>query len=159
VDRFKHAAFRLLDMPEVRTIVIDSGTHLYEDMLFACYGRDEKIMPLDRKVVNREMREFLAVLAQKHLIITHESKEVWRLDRPTGRHEATGWKHIGYFASIELEMEFDPAAEDGPFFLSVRKCQENVTLVGRERLLRNGDITFANVAALVWPDAEPEIFE
>ena len=173
-DREKRAMQRMMALPSVKTGLIDSGTHLYEDVVFACYGRDEKIMPLDRKVANKEMREFLESLTatNKNLIITHEAQEIWeeygqpdakgnRKSRPTGKFKPSGWKHIGYFVSIELEVVIDEAvaAGEGRYRLDVKKCQENAALVGRVGLLTDDGITFQNVAAAIWPDADPEVWE
>jgi hypothetical protein len=164
-DRAKEALFAMHAMPNVKSIVIDNCTHLYEDITYACYGRDERIHPLDRKAANREMRELLSVLATKNLVLIHESQEIWRktgkkdasgrdISDPTGKFKPSGWKHIGYFTSIEVEMEFDPKHANGPYFLNVRQCQENAALVGRDHLLANEQITFANVAGSIWPDAD-----
>jgi len=173
VDRMKRAAMQMVAMPSVKTLLIDSGTHLYEDVVFACYGRDEKIIPLDRKIANREMRDFLEALAVKNLIVTHEAQEIWedygppidakgnRKSRPTGKFKPSGWKHIGYFASIELEMvvDADVPAGEGRYRLDVKKCQENAALVGRAGLLTDDAITFQNVAAAIWPDADPDVWD
>lgn len=160
-DRMKRAALRMHAMPNVRTVMIDSATHLYEDVTFACYGRDEAIIPRDRKIANRELREFYEMLGSKNLILTHEWKQVWRNEKPTTAFEMAGWKGTGYFASVELEVTggSESSIEDADYQLNVKRCQENAALVGKEGLLVNEGITFGNVAAAIWPDVDPEVWE
>jgi hypothetical protein len=174
VDRFKRRALQMAEAPDslVRSIVVDSATHLFDSIMYANYGRDDKIYPLDRQWAMKEMSDFLTALEGKNLLITHERSSIYeeygqpgqdgaspgqRPRRDTGLFKPKGWKGIGYFASIVLETIHDPAAMNGGdslgFFVNVKQCIGNVSLLGRQRVLADENINFANVMALVYPDA------
>ncbi|HEX6825451.1 MAG TPA: AAA family ATPase [Nitrospiraceae bacterium] len=164
VDSIKMACFKLYKHPQVRTIVLDTGSQLWEDMLFAHFGRNDRIMPRDRGAVNQEMIDLLNALSGKHLIITHKAKEVWRNDKPTGRFEIAGFPHIGYHVNSMIELKCDSKKEegdDGRFTLDMILCQDNPAIQGPggKNLLSDDMISFQNLAQLIYPDADPEEFE
>lgn len=159
VDTIKRAAFELYNHPDINSIVLDSGTQLWEDMLFAEFGRSQRIMPRDRGAVNQEMTDLLNALSGKHLIITHHSTEIWKNDKPTGNCDAKGFSHIGYHVSGMVELVNDPNKgmdDDGRFYINVPLCQENPDIQGKagKKLLMDWDITFQNLAALMHPGTE-----
>lgn len=161
VDRIKGAAFELYDHPDIHTIVIDSGTQLWEDMLFAEFGRSQRIMPRDRGSVNQEMTDLLNALSGKHLIITHHSTQIWKNDKPTDRYDAKGFAHIGYHVNGTVEFVNDPSKgedDEGRFYINVPLCQANPDIQGPggKKLLMDWDISFGNLAELMYPGTEGE---
>lgn len=168
-NRTKSIAFRMADDPKIKTIAIDTFGQFTDDILFALYGKNEKIAPLDRKSFNREMTDFLNQIAHKHLILTHYSAEIWNDEtkKPTGRFKPqSSWKKIGHFGNVVAEMrrvETKKMVEGQKvtvcsYELGINDCQSNPTLIGLT-LLMNDDITFANLAQCVYPDAPPEQWE
>lgn len=161
VDTVKHAIFELYGHPQIRTIVIDSGTQLWEDMLFAEFGRSQRIMPRDRGAVNQEMTDLLNAVSGKHLIITHHSSQVWKNDKPTDQTDVKGFAHIGYHVNGIVEFVLDEkkgSEDDGRFYINVPICQSNPDIQGRDgkRLLMDWEITFANLAEKMYPGTEGE---
>lgn len=155
-NRVKEAAFTMVNMPisQCRSIVIDTGTQLAKDLLFACYGRDTKIMPRDRGEYNSEMEIFINTCAQKNLLITHKAKEIWKGEKPTGQFERRGWADIGYHCDCEIQHLRDK--KTGEFYVDVIVSQTNPALFGvyGQRLLVNEDITFQNLALNIYEDSE-----
>ncbi|MCZ2113258.1 MAG: hypothetical protein LC131_05430 [Anaerolineae bacterium] len=101
-----------------RTVILDTGTHAWELIRLARFGRLEKILPVKYGPVNNEF-ETLVKLPQKHnglnCIITHrskkeykaakraansdsEEKEVW-----TGGYERAGFGGLPFEAQLCLE--------------------------------------------------------
>lgn len=170
-DIVKETTWRLAAMPdsECKSIVIDSGSQLAEDMLFANYGRDTKIMPRDRGSYNSEMITFLNSLSQKHLLITHKAKEIWKGEgdnaKPTGDYRRKGFGEIGYHVNIEIEHYREQIKTDKDsgdhFYIDVVQCQANHALVGSpgKKLLTDDEITFQMLALTVYPDSQPEDWE
>lgn len=161
VDAIKEAAFRMYDIPEVRTVVIDTGTQLWEDMLFAEYGRSQRIMPRDRGPANQEMIDFLNFMSGKHLILTHKAQEIWKNDKPTGKNRLQGFPHLGYHVNVIAELQNNPTKtlnDSGCFIMNVSMCQDNPEIQGPngKELLLDEEINFQMLAMKIYPESEWE---
>lgn len=161
--RIKSVAYRFADDDEISTIAIDTFGQFVDDMLFACYGRNEKIMPLDRKTFNREVVDFINAINHKHLILTHHQETVWKDNKPTTRTKPkNSFAKIGHFTNVVLRMMRNKdATGDQPMYeLYLEDCQANPALINlRTPLLVDDMITFPNLAAMVYDDSEPEEWE
>ena len=76
---------------------------------------------------------------------------------------------MGYHANISVEFVNNPkwnpssSGEESSWHygIAVRRCQENPSLESggrKDMTLLDDDITFLNLASLVWPDEDPEGF-
>jgi len=152
VNRVKDAVWTMAENPDIRTIAIDDGTQLYEDILYAHYGRANRIS--DEKTVygppNQEMIDIINSIDHKHLIFPHQAKDEYKGKTATGRDTVKGFKEVGYYVSVLAEFTRDDAKQD--FHLSVRMCQENAGLHGDggRNLLKNDDISFLNLAIKIF---------
>ncbi len=167
VDAFKKEYFSMLADKTIKSIVIDTGTQLSEDVLFANYGRNQRIMARDRGAYNQEMKDML-VACDKNLIVIHRSKEVWRDDKPTGRFERAGYGHISYEMNVCVQHYRDDIvhkkacaeSERGCvcFGIRITECQANPELVGSgdESKLVGRRVTFAHLAQRIFPDSSLE---
>jgi hypothetical protein len=159
VNRVKSVAFRMAAMNNIRTIGIDTFGQLVEDMLFANYGRTDRIMPLDRKSFNQEVRDFLNALSHKNLILTHHAAQVWSDNKPTSKYKpASSFAKIGHYTSVAVRQErVSKPVDGGPAYtLSCLDCQANAGLIGVEELLVDEDICFQNLALAVYEDSSIE---
>jgi len=163
VNRIKEAAFKFAEMPEkkCKSIVIDTGSQLSEDVLYACYGRNQKIMPRDRGMYNQEMIDFLNAVSGKHLLITHKEKAIWKNDQPTNESRSKGFGEIGYHVNVEIRHYRGKKNKEGwkPFYVTINQCQANASMVGEEQVLEDDQITFQMLAMLIYPDSSPEDWE
>lgn len=159
VNRNKAAVLALAEDPKVKVVGIDTFGQFCDDMLYANYGRLDNIMPLDRKSFNQEVRDFLNAVNSKHLILTHHSSTVWKDNKPTKQTQPQGFRKLGHYANIVLEFlrrdkEVD-GETDSTYVVRVKDCQANPALIGQE-ILTDDEISFANVAALIYPETSPE---
>ena len=173
VNRVKEAAFRFAEMPDsqCRSIVIDTGSQLAEDMLYANYGRTLKIMPRDRGAYNQEMRNFLNSISSKHFLLTHQAKEIWKGEgdnaKPSGEFRRKGWTDLGYNVNVEIEhyraskRDAVDGIVEGEFLVDVTMSQTNPSLHGEAgaRLLFGEAITFQNLALKVVEGSQAEDWE
>lgn len=152
VNRVKDAIWTMSENDEIRTIAIDDGTQLYEDILYAHYGRANRIS--NEKTAygppNQEFIDLLNTIDHKHLIVVNQAKEEYKGDKALGRDTVKGFKEIGYYVSVLAEFTRDDLKKD--FYLSVRMCQENAGLHGDggRNLLKNDEITFLDLAMKVF---------
>lgn len=159
VNSIKETGYRMLDQKNIKSIMLDGGSELFDDVLCAEFGRSQRIMPRDRGPCNKEMREFLSIMASKHLIITHQAKEIWANDKPTGKYDWAGYPHIGYNVNVLIEQYRDN--KTGEFRASVVMCQANPSLHGSDGkdILTDEALTFSNLAMMVYPESEIEEWE
>lgn len=167
VNRIKEAAFKFAEMPDkkCKSIVIDTGSQLSQDVLFACYGRTQKIMPRDRGMYNEEMKNIIDSISGKHLLITHKEKEIWKNEKPTDETRASGFGEIGYHVNVEIRhYRGKPVSQDDgskwkPFLIDIDQCQANAALVGERKALEDEAISFQQLAMLVYPDSDSDAWE
>jgi len=161
VDQIKLAAFKLYSHKDIRTIVIDTGSQLWEDMMFANYGRNQRVMPRDRGPVNQEMIDLLNALSGKNLIITHKADEIWTGDgdkaKPSGKFKHAGFRHIEYHINVMAEMVCDERKsrdDEGRFYMNVKMCQDNPDIQGPNgtKLLIDEEISFPMLAMKIYGD-------
>jgi hypothetical protein len=154
VNRVKDAIWTMAEHPDIKTIMIDDGTQLYEDILYAHYGRANRISE-DKTVYgppNQEMIDLINSLQDVHLIIVHQAKDEYKGKTATGRDTVKGFREVGFYVNVLVEFSRDVVKKD--FYLSVRLCQDNAGLHGDAglKLLRNDDITFAELAMKIFGD-------
>lgn len=160
-NRSKSVALRMAKMDDISTIGIDTFGQLVDDILFANYGRNERIMPLDRKCFNREVCDFLNEISCKNLILTHHLSTIWKDNKPTkATKPASSFSRIGHYATVAAKMmRNDERKADEPLYtLTIEDCQANASLIGVELLADEG-ITFPNLARFIYPDAPDEAWE
>jgi hypothetical protein len=88
------------------------------------------------------------------LLITHQVKEIWRNEKPTGLYDWDGYNALDYYTNVIIEQEHDDT--HSAFYVSIRLCQEQPELLGDAgaRILMDDQITFPTLAALVNPNLE-----
>lgn len=163
VNSIKQAAMDLYNHPDVNSIVIDSATQLWDDILCAHYGRTDRIMPLDRRPANQEFIELVNALSGKHLVLTHRASRVWKGNTETDKLKLDGFHKVGFFVSAVVETTNDATKSEGDdewFTLDVKMCQARPGIAGKAgvKALCDGAMTFANLALLIFPDSEPELW-
>lgn len=185
VDRVKSVIYRFAAMPDeqCKSILIDDGSILYEDIQFANHGRRDDSLFESKKVVQRdrasdfaEMREIWNACARKHVVMIHRSKPIWKDNTDTGRVGLRGWADTPYEASVTLRLESN--ADDIANLLKSKKdterrkagemqvqfsavvemCQANAAAIG-ERVDESDFVTFPYIATLVYPNTELEDWE
>lgn len=160
-NRTKYVGYMMAAMPEVKTICIDTFGQFIDDILFANYGRNERIMPLDRKTFNREVSEFINDLSHKNLILSHHAAQIWKDNKPTSKTKPqSSFSKIGHYVSVVVKMSRneDKAEGEGRYTLTVEDCQARASLIGME-LLMDDQITFKNLAMQVYEDSTDEDWE
>lgn len=159
VDRIKIGCWSLLDMPEVKTIGIDSGYTLYQLIVAAYYGRVMRFSELRVawEPPNTEMRSLLESLQTKHVVFTTESKEAWsgsgKSSVSLGWDEPAGYKQLGYEANALVETRFN--ADEG-FWVDVKMSQDAPALMGEsgKKLLTGEMVEFKYLAKQLRPDSD-----
>lgn len=160
VDSIEEHLYRLYESKKIQTVLIDTGFQLWEDILFAYFGRFHRIMPRDRGPANQEMKDLLNACPH-HLIVTSAAKEIWVSDKSTGKFAPSGWPHLGGHVNVITEHFKQKTKREGlQFGCRVSASQANPDLVGDEESELVGPACeFAFLGKLVYPDSELEDWE
>lgn len=168
-EKFKKDYLTALEAPlsKCRSILIDTGTELWEYARLAMLGKLTQVMPVKYTEVNGEFRRIVdwALDHDKNLIVTHKMKKEYTRKGDddkgywTGKYERAGFSEIEYLAQVVLRhgRVWDRDEGPGEFFVDVLECRQNPDIVG-ERYA--GEMcTFPMLAAMVFPDTNLEDWE
>ena len=99
-------------LKQARTIVIDTGSELWELMRMAEFGKLAQVMPHHYAPVNAQMKRLvrLAYDSDANLVLTHKLKEQWINDKRTGMYEFAGMKDIPYDVQAHAGCGATPTA-------------------------------------------------
>lgn len=159
INRVKSVAFRMAELDTIKTIAIDTFGQFVEDMLFANYGRTDKIIPLEKKSFNQEVRDFLNAISHKNLILTHHSAQIWKENKPTNKTKpASSFAKIGHYTSVAIHQWRDETKElgEGRYGVDVLDCTANAGLIGASSIMTDDEVCFLNLAMKVYPDSDPD---
>lgn len=164
-DAISGAIFDLINEKSIRSIVIDSGTQLWEDIRLARFGKLAQVAPREYGIVNQEMRE-LIMAVKCNLIVTHKLGKQYKGNDWDGRsYEGKGWSDIAYACQITLRQNCSmirdedsetPNAKRPQFSANIMDCNQDANLRGME--LADEDCSFQTLASLVYPDAPSELW-
>lgn len=178
VDRVKETAWALHAHPDVSLICIDLFQQFWQDLKYACYGRtqfaykkiDGQKPYQDTSEAATELIDFISSISDKHLILTHKTKDEYDNNVNTGRQTWEGFKYMGNHVNLVVEHHNnkkwnpekpDDEARNWHYGLSIRKCQWNTEVEGEagDVVLKDEWVTFQNLAMLVLPASRPEDWE
>lgn len=150
-EKMKAGWYAALKAPakECRSLVMDTGTEMWELARLARFGKLESVLPHHYGPVNAEFRDLIrkAYDGDKNLILLHKQKPEYINDRPTGKIKRSGFGDIGYLVQINLISWWN---KDDGFGLTIKDCRQDMTLPGFE--MRGDMINFTTLAMLVYPD-------
>lgn len=165
LDRIFSLAMAYASHPEIKTIVVDTCSQLFDVILFSHFGRRNQITPTSRGAANQDMIDFINALRCKNLVLIHRAKEIWKstgqtdkdgrpIKEPSGRFEQDGFKHIGAFLTANLELTSKRTATDldSKFRAKVVTSQYNVLIEGQdlsEYGIMGSEITWDNVITVL----------
>lgn len=132
--RFRADYLRAMESPDIRTVVWDTGSEVWELARLAAFGKVDKVMPTSYGPVNSEFKALVDVAysCDKNLIILHkvkkqyvlkDSKEVWN-----GKYERAGFSSIGFLVQMVGRCFRDG---DNQFCMEVADCRHNAACNGR----------------------------
>ena len=158
-SRFHSAYISMLKGDEVRTLVIDTATEIWELLRMARFGRLTQVMPYQYGPVNAEYRALIrdAYKYNKNLILLHKMKSQYINDKRTGEWERAGFSDTGFLVQINAQIYRYSPEDGGEFVLWIKDCRQNPDLAGEEF---EGDMcTFPMIASMIVAGTGPEDWE
>lgn len=149
-EDFKRMFTEAIRHPDVRTVVIDNGTEMWELLRLARLGKLTQVMPHKYTELNTEFRELMrreVFESNKNVIFIHKVKQQWVNDKFTGKYERAGFKDIGYLVQLNALSWWDEDEQE--FCLTVMNSRHDPELIGEE--LRGPMLNFPTLATMIFP--------
>lgn len=91
----------------VQSLVQDTGSELYQLVMFACHGRTDKIIKRDHGIPRHEFRSITKAIRDSglHLVMLCHEKEAYKNDAPTGRMTWAGFEDMGADVDTAVRLE------------------------------------------------------
>lgn len=147
----------VLKDPYIKGIFIDTGSELWDLLRIARLGKLAAVLPVQYTAVNAEFRQLTQLLccSEKMIVMSHKVKPEYVNDQKTSNFERSGFGDIGFDVQVELKAERDmKIVGDDQFTVTIMDCRFNKDLKGQ--VLKGKDISFLNIAKLIYPDIEEE---
>lgn len=144
----------------IRTIIWDSATEVWEILRLARFGKLTQVKPHHYGPVNAEYKDLLRLAndSDKFLVLLHQMKDEYINDKRTGSYKRAGMSNTGFLVQVGGVCGKDSAAEDTStkFSYTINDCRFNTELEGLS--LTGTDCDFPHLAALVL-DNDPEQYK
>lgn len=152
--RFKKAYVDLLRGKDVRTVILDTATEIWEILRMARFGRMTQVMPYQYGPVNAEYRALIRMAYDynKNLILLHKMKPKYVNDKRTAEYERSGFGDTGFLTQVNAWIYRYSPEDGGEFVIYIKDCRQNPDLAGEELV---GEVcTFPFLASLVLPNMD-----
>lgn len=149
--QFAAALKGLFEHRHVRSIAVDKGTTLWELIRVAEWGNISNIKAHHYVPVNARMRAYMSMYMahDKNFLVTHDTKEEWVNEKPTGRQLVDGFKYTSSLMQVNASMWRDKDG-DRDFKMEITGCGTNAELVGWEFV--GADVNWKKIAPMVLDD-------
>lgn len=135
----------------VRTIIWDTASEVWELLRMARYGKLTEVKQEHHGPIKAEMRELIreAYDSDCNLILLHKLKSMW-IDnqRQYGKYERQGMPDMGFLVQCNATVRRD--RESGLFSVEVTDCRQNASLMGLR--LEGDNCCFPMLASMVFQD-------
>lgn len=150
--------------PDVRTLVIDTETDMWELRRLAQWGRESSV-PDQYGALNKDIRNMYdaVINSDKNLIVVSEMKKSYKtkivrtksgereLSEWDGTYEFAGWSNAGAKVEVNIEASFD--TKEHVFSTTVLNCGVNALLAGH--VFEGAESNFPFLASAVFEDTDP----
>jgi len=145
-----------LESPEVRSILLDTQTDVWDLFRMARLGKLSQVMPTQYTEVNNEMRAFIRSFYRydKNVIMTHRLKKQYVGSDWSGNWERAGFGDSEYLVQVNLTAAYDPALGFSVTATGSGPPRPNPNLWGFQWSGEN--CNFAMVAATLMPETKVE---
>lgn len=154
-DEFEKDYRTLLHSEDIRTIVWDTGTELWNVMRMAYLGKLAKVLPHNYVEVNSEYRRLLddAQHSKKNLIITSKLKAEYIEGNKTGNLELSGFSESDYVVQVITQIKRVIDDQGIRFVLTIMDTSKNlVECIGQELSSVDGMCNFSTLGQIVMPN-------
>lgn len=152
------ADYAALLQSDVRTIVIDTGTELWNIARMAHFGKLTQVMAHHYVEVNAKFRQLFndAYTSSKNVVIVHKKKKEYLNSDWTGKYERAGFNEAGFLVQVNVECVRDTKP---PYDFCTRILNNSLNAALIDVELRGDMNNFKTIAMLSVPDSKSEDWE
>jgi hypothetical protein len=167
-DKFQRAVDAVMEDTSIRSLVVDTGTEMWDLLRLAKFGKLTQVMPHHYVEANAAMREFVKGIYDSRLdlitVFPHKVKKEYKSDKKgekdswTGKYEFAGWGDFGFQADIIIRNFRDDEADDGePFKVHVKDCGPEAAL--NNMILSGDEAKLPYLASMMFPEIDSAAWE
>lgn len=158
-EAIRNEYIEALSDSQTRSVLVDTGTEMYELLRLAKFGKLSQVMPHQYGKVNKEMQSMvdMAYDSNKNVMFSHKLKRQYVNDKATGEFEIAGWKDIQFACQVVCQQWKEPS-EPFPdrFHMTLMDCRiaGGVEMEGMD--WSGEQVNFPMLAALILGGTEEE---
>lgn len=155
INKFDKNYTAALESPDIRTIIVDTGTELWELYQLAEFGKISQNNKYAYGPVNVGFTEILrrGFAYDKNVIFTHKMKKEYQGENWNGSYERAGFKNVGFIVQATIQAYRD---KDNVFHVRVVESRHNPDLNGQDFEQGNIGSDFPSLAMLMVDGTELE---
>lgn len=149
--RFIEHYEKALNHPEIRTIIIDTATELWELLRLAKLGRLKEVLPHQYSECNMVFSDMIraAYDEDKNLILIHRVKQRYANEKWDGTYIRAGFKDTGNLSQIVLRNTY--TRKTGVFQFELLECRPEPAFIGGVFDSADGICNFETLKDLIFP--------
>ena len=168
--KMKNSILSAAANPQVKTVVADTGTEVYELLRLAEFGKLEKVLPSKYVTTNKEMRDLLKLCMKRedlNFIWIHKYKKEY-VDKGdkgvanwNGKYESAGFGDAAFILDVATVSRFQDPKPDEPGYFSLQvvgAARQTASAAGVVLRSDDGDLPlcFGSLAWSVYPETDRE---
>jgi len=158
----------VLRNPEVRTVIFDTASELWEIARLAYFGKLEQVKSHHYGMVNAAFRRFLkkGLDSDKNILLLQKMKAEYLDDKRTGKYEMSGFGDTSHIVQaliypnhsrVQKELPDGQTVEQGQFYVEVRDSRHSPEMMNSFFV---GELaTFPWIAASIIKGTSPDMYE
>ncbi len=115
LNRLLDAAVALAEHKDVESIALDTGSQVFDWILFSHFGRRNQIESYQRGAPNQDMIDLIGAMRTKNFAMASRASEIWKdtgemdaqgkkKQAPTDKLKPDGFGKLGYFMTVVAEL-------------------------------------------------------
>ena len=158
-ESFRTAYYGALENKHVRSLLIDTGTEIWELLRLASFGKLTQVMPYMYGPVNKEFRKLIrdSYKYDKNVLWIHKMKSKYINDKRTAEYERAGFGDMPFLVQLNAQVWRYGVEDGGEFVLTIDNSRHDPDLMGMD--LEGPMCVFQMLASLVMPEVDVEVWE
>lgn len=155
-ERFESDFDSVLRVEEIRTMVLDTATEVWELLRINKFGRLDQVMPHMYGPVNAVYRRLIrdAYKSGKNIVLIHKMKPEYIGNERTGGYVLAGFADTPFLTQVNVRLFRDDVDGGSEFSALVNDCRQNPGLNGE--VLEGPMCSFPALAQAILPDSKEE---
>jgi len=154
----ENAFYVALQSDDIRTLVFDTATEIWELLRLSKFGKLTQVMPYHYGPVNALYRKMIREVykSDKNLILLHKMKPLYINDKRTRDYERSGFGDTGFLVQANTRVSRD-MEDEGDFCIEIIDSRHKAEMAGE--VLTGPMCSFPMLASVLMDDTGPSDWE